>query len=277
MGKETILQLAKHGPSRIYMGARSASKAKKAIASINKELPTPVDIRHIPLDLASLDSVRSAAKKFQSECDRLDILVLNAGTMANPPDVTKEGFEIQFGTNHIGHFLLTKLLLPTLKQTVSISPDVRVVTLTSVAHHTSPSFDVMTSTYELLEVHTLVRYGASKAANVLFAAELARRHPEILSVSVHPGAVASDLYRYTDNMSFVAKLGIGLTSNFFRSVQTGAKNQLFAAGMPRERFRNGAYYVPIGTRGSSRFVGDAELARQLWEWTEKQVIPREGS
>ncbi|KAF9884471.1 hypothetical protein FE257_001732 [Aspergillus nanangensis] len=274
LGKETILQLARHGPSRIYLAARNATKAQEAITSIQKTLSSPLDIRHIPLDLTSFASIRAAAAKFTSECDRLDLLVLNAGTMANPPDLTKEGFEIQLGTNHIGHFLLTKLLLPTLRQTITStkpSPDVRVITLTSVGSHTAPSFDVMTSTLALLEVHTLVRYGASKAANLLFAAELARRYPEIMSVSVHPGVVSSGLYRYTGEMSLFARAIFGLSSLFSRNVRTGAMNQLWAAGVDRRRLKNGAYYVPIGARGSSRFEGDAYLARRLWEWTEEQI------
>ncbi|KAL4898764.1 hypothetical protein BDV59DRAFT_167474 [Aspergillus ambiguus] len=277
LGKETILQLARHSPSRIYLGARNATKAQEAISSIQTALPAAVDIRHIPLDLTSFASIRAAAEKFQSDCDRLDILILNAGTMANPPDVTVEGFEIQFGTNHIGHFLLTKLLLPTLRKTATAPaatgtrPDVRVITLSSIANHSAPSFDVMTSTPAMLKAHTFIRYGASKAANVLFAAELARRYPEIMSVSIHPGAVSSELYRHRQSMGLAAKVGIGLTSAFFRSVHTGAMNQIWAATVSRERLTNGAYYVPIGTRGSSRFERDADLARRLWTWTEDKV------
>jgi NAD(P)-dependent dehydrogenase (short-subunit alcohol dehydrogenase family) len=277
LGKETILQLAQLSPSRIYLAARDATKAREAIASIQGNLSFPVDIRHIPLDLSSFKSIREAAEHFCSQCDRLDILILNAGTMANPPELTMEGFEIQFGTNHIGHFLLTTLLLPTLQRTVasaSAEPDVRVVTLSSMANQTAPSFEVMTSTSALLATHTLLRYSASKAANVLFASELARRYPEILSVSVHPGVVSSELYRHTSAMNAVSKFGLGIISNFFRSIRTGTMNQLWAAGAKRELLVNGAYYVPIGVRGSSRFADDAEMAQQLWEWTENQIAER---
>ncbi|EAU32560.1 predicted protein [Aspergillus terreus NIH2624] len=275
LGKETILQLARHSPSRIYLGARNATKAQDAIASIEAVIPTPVDIRHIPLDLTSFQSIRAAAEKFHADCDRLDILILNAGTMANPPELTADGFEIQFGTNHIGHFLLTKLLLPTLQKTAAAPttprPDVRVITVSSMANHSGPSFEVMTSTPALLEAHTFIRYSASKAANVLFAAELARRYPEIMSVSIHPGAVTSELYRHQRSMGLAAKVSIGLMSAFFRSVRTGAKNQIWAATVSRDRLMNGAYYIPIGTRGSSRFERDADLARRLWEWTDEKV------
>ncbi|KAL4919282.1 hypothetical protein BDW62DRAFT_216972 [Aspergillus aurantiobrunneus] len=256
LGKETILQLARHRPARVYLAARTATKAQNAIASLQEALPYPADIRHIPLDLASFASICAAAKQFHSECDRLDILVLNAGVMANPPSLTEDGYEIHLGTNHIGHFLLTKLLLPTLRQTVSRSPDVRVITLSSVAGNTAPSYDLITSTSGLMAHGWPTRYGASKAANVLFAAELARRYPEILSVSVHPGAVVTDLYQHSKHAGFPYDVGLALGMKFFRGVRTGALTQIWAASAPRERLVNGGYYVPIAVKGASRYEGD---------------------
>ncbi|KAL3473146.1 hypothetical protein BJX99DRAFT_234160 [Aspergillus californicus] len=275
LGKETIVQLAKHKPSRIYLAARTASKARDAIAVIHASLPT-VDIRYIPLDLTSFASIRAAATQFQADCDRLDILILNAGTLGNPPGLTDEGYEIHMGTNHIGHFLLTELLLPTLRATCYNSgshspPDVRVVTLSSLACQSAPSYDVMTSTPALMTHGWLTRYGASKAANVLFAAELARRYPEILSVSVHPGAVASDLYEHTRNASFLGGLGLSIMFSFSRSVRTGALTQIWAAGVPRGELVNGGYYVPIGVKGVSQYEDDVQMGRAFWEWTEREI------
>ncbi|KAL4814301.1 hypothetical protein BDW67DRAFT_186863 [Aspergillus spinulosporus] len=273
LGKETVLQLARHRQERIYLAARTAVKATEAIASIQKALPHPADIRHIPLDLASFASIRAAAKQFQAECDRLDILILNAGIMAQPPSLTEEGYEIHLGTNHIGHFLLTKLLLPTLRETVSRSksPDVRVITLSSLAANTAPSYDFITSTPALLSLGWGSRYGASKAANVLFAAELARRHPEILSVSVHPGAVATNLYQQSKKAGFFYEASVGVMMKFFRSIHTGPLTQIWAAGAPREQLINGGYYVPIAVKGVSRYESDVEMARALWEWTEREI------
>ncbi|KAL2821136.1 hypothetical protein BJX63DRAFT_427814 [Aspergillus granulosus] len=272
LGKETILQLAKHQPQRIYLAARTTSKAQDAIASIQKELSSPADIRHIPLDLCSFASIRAAAKRFNSECDRLDTLILNAGTMGNSAELTEEGYEIHMGTNHVGHFLLTKLLLPTLRRTAEApDSDVRIVTLASLANRAAPSFDIMTSTETLMTHGWVTRYGASKAANVLFAAELARRYPEILSVSVHPGIVGSDLYQHVKNYGFIGGLGIAVTSMLWRSVRTGALTQIWAASAPREKMVNGGYYVPIAAKGVSQFEGDVEMARGLWEWTEGEV------
>jgi NAD(P)-dependent dehydrogenase (short-subunit alcohol dehydrogenase family) len=204
--------------------------------------------------------------------------------MGNPPVKTEDGFEIQFGTNHVGHFLLTKLLLPTLKKTVAdlqasrTTPDVRVITVSSVAHVTSPNtLEGMTSTPKLLAGSTWVRYGASKAANILFASELARRHPELLSVAVHPGAVNSDLYAHAKSASAIMKQSLGLTASFFfRNISSGAFNSLWAAGTARENLVNGAYYTPVGYRSNgTAFVQDADVARGLWEWTEAQIAERE--
>ncbi|OQD83891.1 hypothetical protein PENANT_c015G06595 [Penicillium antarcticum] len=280
IGKETILQLAKHRPSRIYMAARTESKARESIESLQGQLSSPADIRYLPLDLSSFKSIRAAADKFQADSDRLDILILNAGTMGNPPTKTEEGFEVQLGTNHIGHFLLTKLLLPTLQKTVDQdrakgeTPDVRVVTVASAAHVVGPStFEDMVSTPKLLAGSTWTRYGASKAANIFFAAELARRYPDILSVAVHPGAVDSGLYGHTKDLSWMLKYSITATgSMFFRTVTSGAFNSLWAVGTQKDKLVNGAYYSPVGYRcGGAAFVQKADVASKLWDWTEAEV------
>lgn len=235
------------------------------------------------MDLASFKSIHAAADKFQSENDRLDLLILNAGTMGNPPTKTEEGFEVQFGTNHIGHFLLTKLLLPTLKKTVAdirasgTTPDVRIVTLASAAHVISPTtLEGMTSTESLLAGSTWHRYGASKAANIFFTTELARRNPEIMSVSVHPGAVNSDLYSHAKASSNALKNGLNVaTSYFFRTVQSGSLNTLWAAGTARENLVNGAYYTPVGYRSyGTSFVQNADIPGKLWDWTEAQIAEK---
>lgn len=262
------------------MAARTESRAREAIESLQSQLSSPADIRFLPLDLSSFKSIRAAADKFQSDSDRLDVLILNAGTMGNPPVTTEDGFEIQLGTNHIGHFLLTKLLMPTLQKTVDIQrakdevPDVRVVTLASAAHAVGPStLEEMTSTSGLLAASTWTRYGASKSANILFASELARRHPDILSVSVHPGAVDSGLYSHTKNLSSMMKHGItAIGPMFFRNITSGALNSLWAAGTQRENLVNGAYYTPVGYRsGGTAVVQSPQLAQRLWDWTETQI------
>ena len=141
LGKETILQLSKHNPSHIYLSARNASKALSAISDIQSSFPStspPPPITFIQCDLSSLPSVQSAAREFAAKEKRLDILILNAGIMAVPPAMTEQGYEIQFGTNHVGHTLLTKLLLPTLLRTAEDGNDVRVVALSSIGHTGAP-------------------------------------------------------------------------------------------------------------------------------------------
>lgn len=272
------------------MGARNADKARAAIASIQEELgPTapPVDIRHIALDLASFASVRAAAAQIVSDSDRLDVLVLNAGTMGNPPTRTSEGYEIQFGTNHIGHFLLTTLLLPLLQQTAaadsngeggadtgSAGKDVRVITVASLANELAPSsLETMLDSEALLAASTWTRYGASKAANILFAAELARRFPQLVSVAVHPGVVKSSLYDTTAASGAAMKYSVAAMRLFFRSVRTGALNQLWAAvGAPSGQLVSGAYYTPVGRRSlTNKYSQDEALGRRLWEWTAAEI------
>lgn len=197
--------------------------------------------------------------------------------MGSPALITDEGYEVHMGTNHIGHFLLTNLLFPALLKTAerAISdPDVRVITVASLAHKIAPPLDVMLNTHSLLEASAVTRYGASKAANILFTSELARRYPKIMSVSVHPGVISSDLFEVAKSKSTFVKYVIPyLVSPVMRSVRTGAMNQLFAAGGKRELLSNGAYYTPIGmAQHRNRFTRDEEMSKKLWEWTELQVF-----
>ena len=194
LGRETVLQLAKHRPREIYLAARNSRKAEEAIGSIQRELSERVDIEHVLLDLTDLQSVRDAADVIQRHSDRLDVLILNAGVMALPICTTDAGFEIHMTTNHVGHHPLTKLLLPLLEKTAAeAGSDFRVVTVSSEGHRLAPPIETFTSSTKLSEYSPLERYAASKAANILFAAELARRHPTLTSVSVHPGIIFTDL------------------------------------------------------------------------------------
>ncbi|KAJ5096404.1 hypothetical protein NUU61_005760 [Penicillium alfredii] len=273
LGKETVLQLAKHKPSQIFLGARSGPKAEEAIRSVQESVPG-VEIHWLPLDLTSTSSIQSAAEKFHAHSSRLDILILNAGVMALPPGETEMGHEIQLGTNHTGHFLLTKLLLPTLLKTAEDPhADVRVVSLSSVGHNMAPSFETILNQDRLKNVNTNARYGASKAANILFAAELARRYPSLTSVSVHPGIILTDLYGAISESSLIAGLGTQTLSFFGSSVPVGARNQLWAAaGAKKEDLVNGAYYVPVGNLKSHNcYATSKDMGARLWDWTETEL------
>lgn len=275
IGKETILQIAQHNPAKLYLAARTESKARDAIKSIESALSKPVDIEYLPLDLTSLTSVRKAAETVIASSSRLDILILNAGIMAVPPGKSESGHDIQLGTNHIGHFQLTKLLLPLLEKTAAMpGSDVRIVSVSSEAYNMAPSIDTITSTEKLTATGPWTRYGASKAANILFAAELARRYPAFKSVSIHPGLIKTDLYLPNQKVNSLFKYGLALFGPLMlMGVPKGAYNQLWAAvGAKREELVDGAYYTPVGkSHLRNKFATDQAGGKMLWDWTEAEL------
>ena len=199
----------------------------------------------------------------------------NAGIMAVPPGATKEGYEIQFGTNHMGHALLTRLLMPVLQTTTKLpGADVRIVNLTSEAHNLARSGAATTLDQEKLKgLNTWAKYGYSKLANVLFTCELGVRHPEITSMAVHPGVINSDLWVSTKRDNFVVRIGTMIAGSLMGTVQQGAINQLWAATTKKENVESGAYYKPVGNKAEGGgYAQDRQLATQLWEWTEKELV-----
>lgn len=256
------------------MGARTATKAASAISAIKNEVQGNINIEHLPLDLTSLPSIKQAADKITSENDRLDVVVLNAGIMAVPPSQTEAGFEVQLGTNYVGHFLLTKLLLPLLQKTAKEGDDVRVISLASEAWNLGPNLATMTSTEKLLKQSDWSRYGASKAANIVFAAELARRHPELTSVSLHPGIIMTELHTASQQkFSFVGFAMKWMAPFIASDIPGGALNTLWlAAGAKKNQLQNGAYYTPVGNlKGSNKWSTDAAAGKTLWDWTEEEL------
>ncbi|KAL5341404.1 hypothetical protein BJX70DRAFT_51071 [Aspergillus crustosus] len=273
LGKETIRQIIQHNPAQVFLAARSEDKAQNAISELKAATPD-AKITWLPLDLSSTKSVQDAAEEFKSLASRLDVLILNAGVMSLPPGETDLGHEIQLGTNHTGHFLLTEFLLPTLLKTASEpGSDVRVISLSSIGHNLAPAFETILDQPELKKCNTHARYGASKAANILFAAELARRHPSLTAVSVHPGIIGTDLYGPVGKGNPIAALGAKVLGFVGTQVQEGAANQLWAAvGAKKEELVNGAYYVPVGNgKTHNQYVVDEEMGRRLWEWSEAEL------
>ncbi|KAJ5781063.1 hypothetical protein N7457_006223 [Penicillium paradoxum] len=273
LGRETVLQLAKHNPKKIFLAARSESKAAEAIKSIKASVANNVDISWIPLDLMSGSSIKNAAEQVNSQSSRLDILILNAGVMALPPGETEMGHEIQIGTNHTGHFHLTKLLLPTLLKTAQEpESDVRIVTLASVAQLFAPQFETILNQEKLKKEYTNVRYGASKAANIMFAAELARRYPSITSVAVHPGLIVTQLYDSFKSRSLLVSLGSSILNRTGSTIPQGALNPLWAATGPKENLRNGGYYAPVGIlKPRNKWSISKDKGKRLWDWTEMEL------
>ena len=279
LGKQMIQNLAAHSPARIYLAARSADKASAAIADIHKAVPNACEIVHVPLDLSSFASVSRAASFFTARESRLDILVLNAGIMAVPFARTADGYESQLGTNHLGHALLTKLLLPTLLATAAQpAADVRVIALSSIGHFFTVPGGISFDTAALEQQKTMARYGSSKLANLLFARELAVQHPQLTAVSLHPGVILTDLFTSV-RANPVQRAGLWLYALLFpvlpahyAGTDGGAMNQTWAALVPKDRLTNGAYYHPVGrVKAGSKWARDEGLQKRLWEWTEAEL------
>ena len=272
LGKQSILEFARHGPAQIWLAARNLDKAQAAADEIRRHVPN-APIKLLELDLASFTSVRKAASTLTAGSDRLDILMLNAGIMAAPAGLTKDGYEVQFGTNHMGHALLTKLLLPMLEKTAQCRSDVRVVVLTSNRHSLTPSggikFESLKTSADSMQ--TYVRYGQSKLANVLFARQLAKMYPQFTVAAIHPGLVQTNLLAGATGTGFLLGMIIGRVVSFFKvPVEQGVVNQLWAG--VGEGVKSGEYYTPVGVEGSVSSDGkNDELAKRLWDWTEREL------
>lgn len=278
IGKQTALELSKHNPSQIWIAARNAQKANAAISEIRSQSPG-VSLEFLELDLTSFASVKKAASHLIESVSRLDIAFLNAGIMACPPGLTTDGYEIQFGTNHLGHALLLKLLTPLLRHTASSTQprtEVRVVFVSSVAHKfTIPEgIDFKLLKTNAAAISTNNRYGQSKLANVLYAQEVARRCPEFTTVSIHPGTVKTDLQKSNDGSLLMRGFQALFVPLIGVSVQEGAKNQLWAS--VAQGVSSGEYYEPVGKPGNASQQGKSkELAAKLWDWTDRELAGQE--
>lgn len=191
--------------------------------------------------------------------------------MAVPYSKTKEGYEIQFGTNHLGHALLTKLLLPTLLNTAEQpGSDVRVIDVSSEGHNFAPG--IIYDQDKLETYHTFRRYGQSKLSNIFHARELQRRYPAITATSLHPGVILTDLYASQMKTNILAKIFLPFMKPFTLDVPGGAKNSLWAATAPAEEVKQSYYWKPVGSasKGGPFYARNADLAKELWEWTEEQ-------
>lgn len=279
LGAGSIVELAKHGPEHIFFSGRNQTRADALIQKVGKT-SSNVRLTFLKFDISSLASVQRAADAFKEQSNRLDILMLNAGIMAVDPAVSADGYEIQFATNHLGHALLVKLLLPIMLETARKSDgDVRVVNMASVAYEQAPKMGIDFATLKTPQTslgspivgRKWVRYGQSKVAQLLYSQELAQRYSEITSVSVHPGFIFTGLF---DNVDFLTKLPVLLLSMGKRTpVEEGHYNQCWAATCAKQKLQNGEYYEPIGQIGkrSTKAARDENLAHELWTWTEKAL------
>ena len=241
LGYETALALARKG-AHVVMASRSTAKGEVARDQIAARVPG-ARLAIMALDLADLAAVRAFAEAFLAAYDRLDLLINNAGVMAPPRSATADGFELQFGVNHLGHFALTGLLIPALAATSGS----RVVTVSSMASFAGRlDFDDLQSERRY---RRYAAYSRSKLANVLFAAELQRRLTDAraatLSLAAHPGLSATNLQAATADAtgSQVERVGYAVLMRLFaQSAARGALPQLYAATAPE--VEGGAFYGP---------------------------------
>jgi len=264
IGFEAARVLAGRG-GRVLLGCRSERKATEALSRILREQPN-ADLAWIPLDLTSLESVENATEIVKKEA-RLDVLVNNAGVMIPPKTLTQDGFELQFGVNHLGHFALTGHLLGLLAAT----PGARVVNVSSKAHDQGTiDFDDPNAekSYD-----PMLRYRMSKAANMYFTFELARRCEAnglaITSAACHPGIADTELSR-----TFPAWFGViaPFIRPLFNTPAEGALPTLLAATSPQVKPTD--YYGPTKRQETARsaakakianHVRDEDVARRLWD------------
>lgn len=279
LGAGSVELLASANASHIFFSGRNVQRANELIQRLKKSSAT-TQLTFIQCDLASLESVQKAANQFLSQSDRLDILMCNAGIMALPPGITKDGYEIQFGTNHLGHALLIKLLLPILERTADQpNSDVRIINMSSIGYKQAPKngidFTTLKSSQPTLGSfppgHRWSRYGQSKLANLLYTKALACRHTKITSIAIHPGFVRTDLFA---NVPTLTRLPVEImVGNKWTPVEHGPYAQTWAATTARRNLESGAYYEPIGkkTKPTTKQANDEKLVEDLWEWTQKEL------
>uniref|UniRef100_A0A9J7WVB2 Zgc:112332 n=2 Tax=Cyprinus carpio TaxID=7962 RepID=A0A9J7WVB2_CYPCA len=256
IGKETVRDLAKRG-ARVIMACRDLEKAEEA----RKELMEDSGNQNIvanKLDLSDTKSIRAFAELINKEEKQVNILINNAGIMMCPYSKTANGFEMQFGVNHLGHFLLTYLLLDLLKK----SAPSRIINVASVAHTWgSIHLDDINSEKGYSPRRA---YGQSKLANILCTRSLAKRlqGSGVTVYSLHPGVVQSELFR---NLSKPVQIAVKVFSPFTKTTIQGAQTTIYCAVEPKLDNESGGYYSDCAPALCSREALDDEMAQKLWE------------
>jgi len=281
LGEATVKALAQHNPEKLYLAARSKSKAEAALLRIKDSSPAArsASIEILQMDLASFDSIKAAAARINNEVSRLDIVHLNAGVAMVPVATTKDGYEVQFGTNFLGHAYLTQLLMPKLLGTAALpGADVRVVSVSSMVHKVfipkeGIIFEDLHTTMEKTGGPAL--YGQAMIAKIIIARQLAKQYPKIMFTSLHPGTVKSNVYAGNKDMNWFLLNCFLRPSVVLTGVtnEEGAKTQLWCSFS--KDVVNGTYYEPIGKSGKeSSLSRDSQLASKLWDWTEKELLAK---
>ncbi|KAI4351700.1 hypothetical protein L6164_006034 [Bauhinia variegata] len=272
LGLETTRVLALRGV-HVIMGVRNMVAAKDVKEAIMKEIPT-AKVDPMELDLSSLASVRKFASEFIASGLPLNILINNAGLGSNSMLFSKDNIELLFATNHLGHFLLTNLLLDTMKNTASQSKkEGRIVNVSSGLHKRSyPQGICFEKINDKSIFNPLCVYAQSKLANILHANELARRLKEegvdITANSLQPGVVVTNIFRYSTLLNALIK---GLGRFVFKNVQQGAATTCYVALHPQVKGITGEYFSNCDLAKTSSQGSDMELASKLWDFSTKLI------
>ncbi|KAG5133851.1 hypothetical protein JHK82_025039 [Glycine max] len=271
IGAETTRVLAMRGV-HVIMGVKNMNAAKNIKETILKGIPS-AKVDAMELDLSSMTSVRKFASEFISSSLPLNILINNAGIFGTPFMLSEDNIELQFATNHIGHFLLTNLLLDTMKKTTHESKKQgRIVNVSSQGHQFTYRegilFDKLNdqSSYQAFRA-----YGQSKLANILHANELARRLKEdgvdITANSLHPGAIATNIHRYNSVLTGLPGVVKKLLSYVVKNVQQGAATTCYVALHPQVRGISGEYFADSNIAKANSQGRDIDLAEKLWDFS----------
>lgn len=266
IGKCTALELSKRG-ARLVLLCRNTEKAERAAEDIRKA--TEGDVVVHSLDLASLASVRECAAQLGNSLEKIDILINNAGIMACPQMKTEDGFEMQIGTNHLGHFLLTNLLMPLLKKA---APNARIINVASLAHKQG-SINWDDISYAKTEYSPFVAYSQSKLANILFTKELARKGEGsgVTAYALHPGVINTELGRHMQDMNACFVCMFKFISNFIKTPENGANTTIYCAVEESIGEHSGRYYSDCREVQPARQAESAEDAKRLWDLSEQMV------
>ncbi|KAL3499330.1 hypothetical protein ACH5RR_038423 [Cinchona calisaya] len=275
IGTETARVLVMRG-AHVIMAVRNVDSGRQAKEQILKEIPN-AKIEVMELDLGSMASVRKFASEYNSSGLPLNILINNAGVMASPFMLSQDGIELQFATNHIGHFLLTNLLLEKMKTTAhNCRKEGRIVNVSSEGHklvyREGIRFDKINdeSSY-----YSFYAYGQSKLANILHASELARRLKEegvnVTANSLHPGAIYTNLIRHQKLLDGLAKW---LGKPFLKTIPQGAATSCYVALNTQAEGVSGQYFSDSNIGKTSDLAKDAELAKKLWDFSLSLTDPK---
>jgi NAD(P)-dependent dehydrogenase (short-subunit alcohol dehydrogenase family) len=282
LGVETARVLAAHG-AQVIGAARDLVKAQAATEQVRAQAVDGGSLRLVQLDLASLDSVRRCADGLLAAGEAFDLVIANAGVMACPKGTTQDGFETQFGTNHLGHFLLVNKIASLLH------PGSRLVNLSSAGHRFA-DVDLEDPNFERTPYAEFTAYGRSKTANVLFAVEFDRRHRArgVRATAVHPGGIETELSRHMTleaRQKMIAQINAsqpkGAVPFSYKSIPQGAATTVWAACVADPQSIGGQYCEDChvaeivstpGVRGGVQpYALDPQRARDLWSKSEEWV------